>query len=263
MYSFKVVSQLHNMTETEYVHLVKDIDFESLQEGMFDGVKGYIVDMYNRVKQELQLVADEIEMSSIELALMLQKAFKEPTFFNFMKAFGFSIQKMLKAVLGLTELLHGGLQGIFIELNKLKIFQQVQSGAMSIDQVLSHYPMLKKVSGPVLAALILIGWINMTFIGNVKYDFKWDQMLNAVKGKETIASVLTGPKGMMFLALLALGTTTGFGVAWFGLAGNIIFALIYTAYTMVPNADRKALAVMKKKMRKMRSRGIKSTQDSD
>ena len=45
---------------------------------------------------------------------------------------------------------------------------------MKVDQVIQKYPKIAKVTGIVVAGLLLFMWINMTFIGDLDYDFNFN-----------------------------------------------------------------------------------------
>lgn len=257
--------RINQLTEAEYMDIVQYIDFEndSINEGIdkyktkdtkagaFSGVASYLKDMYNKLKTEINAVKQEVGMSFFEVSIMMQAAFKTPSVFGILKMFSFSIQKIAAAINGLTGLFRDGLMTVFTEMHKLGLFQKIQKGAMTADALIAKFPLLKTVTGPALAAFMLFTWINMTFIGNPKYDFDWSTMRDAFKGKASLAAVLTGPKGTLMLSLLGLGMITGAGFAWFGLIGNVLFALLYTGYNSIKNPNRKVLAICKKRMRKI------------
>lgn len=248
------LNYIHTMTEDQYMDIVNNMDFESLNEGAMSDVKDYIRDIYSSMKSRIQDYIEDMAWDSLEVALMLQKVFRQPTMFNILKLFGFSIAKLTKAFFGLTDVMRDGLHGAFVEINKLSLLKKVQSGAMTMDELIAKYPVFKRVTGITLSAFMLFVWINMTFIGNPKYDFDWSGMKAAFAGKSSLAEVLTGPKGTMMMGLFALGVTTGLGFGWFGVAGNIAFALFFTGYEQLKDKNEVFLNKMRQGMNKIKKK---------
>lgn len=249
MLTINSFNTLMNLTEDSWSIIAADVELYSMSESFgFDELKDYLGSLYNELKSTLIKTASQLNLTAEQVYQAFSTAWKQKSMLQFLKAIGFSVKSLIKGVMQLTDLGSAGLIKIFEELNKFSAFQKIESGLMTIDQVIAKYPMLSKVKGPALVALIFIGWVNMTFIGSVKYDFKWDQMLNAIKGNESLASVLAGPKGMMFIALIGTGTILNIGWAWFGLAGNVVFALVYTAYSNSSSIDLTVLNKLRKRI---------------
>lgn len=252
--SFRTYQKLNALSEAEYVSLIESIDFDRVDEASLDDLRQFFKNMYTQIRDRLALLKDELAMEVNELVKLIKDVMRNPSFLKVLKAFGFSIKKMIVSVEKVSGLLRDGLMKVCIEINKTKLFDKLNQGLITVDHILASYPILKKLSGPMLAGVLLVGWINMTFIGNAKYDFDWSKMWNSVVGGETFATVLGGAEGTMFLALLGFGVGTGISVAWFGLGGNIIFAVLYTAYTLLPGHDsgnaRKLKIIVKKALKK-------------
>lgn len=75
------------------------------------------------------------------------KAFKDRQFFSLLKAFRFSFKNMFKVLASLSNVMSASLFAAFREIHKLKLFQKLQSGAATIDEILNKYPVLKKLGG--------------------------------------------------------------------------------------------------------------------
>lgn len=175
------------------------------------------------------------------------KAFKNKDIFLLMKAFGFQIKTILKALISLSNLAHSGLFKVFEELAKNNAVAKLKSGALKVDELLEQYPILKKVNGPVVAALLLYIWLNMTFIGSLDYDMNFTDIGKALRGDYSIADLFASPAGLMTLTLFATGPY--FSVAWLGHAGyNLIVALTYTTVKKTAGVDKNIINNFKKKL---------------
>jgi hypothetical protein len=185
-------------------------------------------------KEFLPKIANEI---GAELSDLL-KAFKHPDIFSLLKAFGFSLHKMLKAIQAFTGAIRDGLLKTFAVIAKVGHFQKIRSGLMKVDELLDHYPMLKKVSGLAVAGLLLYMWLNMTFIGDLHYDFDWSNIVNAAHGSFSLADLFASDSGLMLLTLFATGTMLGLSVPWLGHSVyNMALAIVYTGFLKAKEHD--------------------------
>lgn len=260
MLSYSLYQKLNNLNEESYLALIDSIDFESVNEGKLSDLQRYFKDMYNDAKTYLANVKDRIGMDMSEIVEVVKDAFKNPTMLKFLKAVGFSFKKLVDAFNAFTGTLRDSILKVAHELNSTKALQKVDAGLMSIDEIINKYPVLKKVRGLALIGFIFWGWTQMTFIGDVEYDFNWSAMIDAWNGSHGLADALSSKGGTAFLALLVLGYSTGIGFGWLGLGGNIIFALIYTAYANRKRVDKAKLKKLQDFIRrkgKGTARGVK------
>lgn len=70
-----------------------------------------------------------------------------------------------------------------------------------LDEFLKKHPILSKLGGIALGSLIIYIWFNMTFTGDIIYDFDQTTLLNAFTGKLGFADIFGGPAGVEFLFL--------------------------------------------------------------
>ena len=122
-------------------------------------------------------------------------------------------------------------KAIFKELYETKQVQKIRKGAQRIDQLLKRYPKLKMIGGVAIAGILLWMWVNMTFIGNLDYDFNFTNTIEALKGNFSIADLFVSADGLMLMALFGTGVGFGISVPWLGAtAYNLVLALVYTGY---------------------------------
>ena len=125
---------------------------------------------------------------------------------------------------------------------------------MKVDEVLDRYPKLKMVTGFVVAGLLLYIWLNMTFIGDLDYDFNFTDLTNALGGSFSIADLFVSPEGLMLMTLFGTGAAFGLSIPWLGkTAFNLTLAIVYTGYARLKGKDKnwkESLKRFKKKIRK-------------
>lgn len=193
--------------------------------GFGKGVKTIVKGTFDDLKKDIGKVAKEVGASKAEIT----KAFKQKSVFSGLKAFGFSLKAMGKGVQAATGLIKNGIGNTFQEIEKSNIGQKVKSGTMKVDQVLDKHPILKKVGGVAVAGMLTYAWLNMTFIGDLDYDFDVSAIPNALAGDWSISDTIVGKDGMMTAGLLGLGMATGLSVPWLGKTVlNVGLAAAYT-----------------------------------
>lgn len=225
--------------------------YSSLDESLLGNIRKLnisrgLIKVFNELKYNIQKVAKDFKMN---LAQMIQ-AFKNREVFDMLKAFGFNFKLIFRAIGAFTNALRGGLLEVFKEMARTKTFQKIRRGAIKIDEVLDKYPILRRVTGIVVAGLLLYIWLNMTFIGDLDYDFNFSDTVAALHGSFSIANIFTSPEGLMLITLFGTGAAFGLSVPWLGKSlYNLTLAVIYTGYAKL-KGDKKKIAQLKKKMRK-------------
>lgn len=244
--NFKTYYLLEQLSYDDYVSYI-----EPTNEGIKDfasGVSAHLKNIVNAIKDEFYKFHDKLSISKDEMKSVFSEMVKSRTFFSFLKAFGFSVRKIIQTIEQATSMIVNDLLHIFKEISESKIVQKINSGLLTVDDLIEKYPILNRITGFAVIGILLVGWINMTFVGNAKYDFNWSNMIQAAKGNQSLADVLVSSNGLMFLSLVMLGVTTGIGFAWLGLTGNIILALVYTGYYYSRNKSNRILQKIKDKI---------------
>lgn len=235
-HKYLIESQL---TYEQYCFILDEEWF--LSEGFLDTLKNVasgIKTFFKELGKYFEQISRDFNLSIEEIV----KAFKNRNVFEIFRAFKFSFKKILRAINDLTTLVRKGLFKIFEEISKTGIVKKLQSGAMKVDEVLNKYPILKKLTGFIIAGLLFYMWLNMTFIGDLDYDFNISDMTNALSGNYAIADLFTSPSGLMLIALFATGSLFGLSVPWLGkTAYNLTMAIAYTLYSHVKTIDSKTI----------------------
>lgn len=219
-----------------------------VNEGIFDKIKELklasgIIKFFKEAKDIFAGIAGEFKLGLSDVV----KAFKNRDVFGLIKAFGFNIKLMIKSINEFTGMMRKGILKIFEELVKTGAFKKIRSGAMKVDEVLDKYPLLKKVAGIAVAGLLLYIWLNMTFIGDLDYDFNFGDLVSALKGSFSLADMFVSPQGLMLIALLGSGML-GISAPWLGkTAYNLVLAISYTAFSKIK--DIKIVANIRSKLK--------------
>jgi len=234
-------------SDITYEQYVSGIDsYFSVDEG-FKEVKDKSVAF---VKRQLKMASDEFDKISHELGLSLiqiSHALTEKNVFKLLKSIGFSFVKLLSSLNGLSGIVRQGLFDAFEELSKTQLWMKFKSGVAAWDDILDRYPVMKKVTGVLVAGLLFFMWTQMTFIGNLDYDFDFTSIALALKGKYSLEQIFGGPEGAMLLTLFASGSLIS--VAWLGeTVYNLILALVYTGSKKLSTVDHKVVNIIKSKM---------------
>jgi len=224
------------------------------EEGLFDFVRqgGFardLVRVFRELRMGLEKIARDFKMNLGDLV----QSFKQRDVFGILKSFGFNFRLMFRAIGEFSKAMRGGLLEVFRLMHKQKAFQKIRSGAMKLDDLMKKYPILAKVTGIVIAGILLYIWLNMTFIGDLDYDFNFDDIVNALKGTFSIADLFASPEGLMLITLFGTGAAFGLSVPWLGkTAYNLVLALTYTAYARLKGSEKKVLMNIKSRIKKVR-----------
>lgn len=191
---------------------------------------GIFSDFFQKLSSPLKKVFTEVK-DTIGLGIEeLSKAFKSKNVFNLMKAIKFNLALLLKGVREAGHLLNKGLLKVFHELNQSKLMNGLRSGVVKIDEVLTKYPILKKLTGVAIAGFLFWVWLNMTFIGDFDSDFDLSSIGMALAGHYSLEQLLVSDEGVKTLALLASGLL-GVSFPWLGSTlANLALALAASGF---------------------------------
>jgi len=228
--------------------LLDSVETNTLSEGIRDTlaaagdkIKQAVLRIFGPIKDEILKLAEEMKIGLRDIV----NALKERSVFGVLKAVGFKIKLLVKAILAFTRIWREGLAGIFREISKNKLVQKLQSGAMKVDEFLDKYPILKKIGGIAVAGLLLYIWLNMSFIGDLEYDMNVGDMTAALAGNFSIAQLFLSPAGLMMITLFATGGLIS--APWLGASTlNLVLALIYTGYVKIREKSPQIQNMMRK-----------------
>lgn len=136
--------------------------------------------------------------------------------FKFFSAIGWSLKKLF-------ELVKKGFKA-YKDLRNLiaqyiadtKVVNWTDEQLTKLDTFLSQHPTIKKMAGPAVAGLLIYIWLNMTFTGDIVYDFDMSDMLSALAGKFALMNIFGGASGAQLLTLFATGAILKLSFPWPG-----------------------------------------------
>lgn len=221
-----VVLQESDITYDEFIQVMDDIGNERLDEDIHAAnyyLSGKLAALYRTAQKDIKKIS---KLSDMTVASVVY-ALKNPTIYNILRVFRFSFKTMFRAISEAGKLVRDGLFEVIEDLSRSNLIQGIESGTVKVDEIIEKYPILKKLSGPVLAGFMLYAWLSMTFIGNFKYDMNIKAMGMALAGEYTISDFIGSKEGKTMLLLFATGGLISF--PWLGNSIlNLIMAIVYT-----------------------------------
>ena len=141
-------------------------------------------------------------------------AFLSKEVYQVLSKVGFKLGKLLIFLNKALSIVKTGLVKVFQKMEKEGWLDKLKAGTAKIDDLLNRFPILKKITGPVIAGLLFYIWLNMSFTGSF-----------------SITELLATPEGLATLTLLVTGFLTGGALSFHWLADsvrNLVLALVYT-----------------------------------
>lgn len=162
-------------------------------------------------------------------ALDVVRALSTSDVFKFLKAVGFNLAKVFTAIQKLAGLVKQGLIHAFERAEKEGWLNKLKQGTAAVDDFLEEYPIIKKLAGPLLGALLLYALMNGAFMGNVDHDLDVSMAIAAFAGNYSVEAMLATPDGLATLTVAVFGLLTGISVTY---CANTLYttflALVYT-----------------------------------
>jgi hypothetical protein len=222
----------HEITYESYCFVLDHQINENLFSDIKDKAIQVALNLLRPIKEFIEKISNDFNIGLSQII----EAFKQKSVFEFLKAIRFNLGLILKAFKELTSLVRGGLFKVFEKIARTGVFEKIRSGVVKIDELLDEYPILKKIGGLVIGAILIYMWLNMTFIGDFDYDFNWSDILAAFSGKFSIAELFLSPSGLMLITLFVTGPYIS--IPWLGSSlYNLAIAIFYTGYVKLRDSD--------------------------
>jgi len=200
--------------------------------------------LFKDLKTTIAPVLDEF---GIEVSKFVE-GLKNKDVLSVLKFFKFSLKSVFKGLKKAGDLWIGTLRRVFKEIHDTKVVQKIKEGTMKVDEVLDRWPILKKLTGPIIAGVLIYIWLNMSFSGNLDFDVDISSIFKALTGSFNITDLFLSQDGLLMLGLLMTGGIASF--PWLGVqSANILLALAYTIYKHAPNSSLETLNALKAKIR--------------
>jgi hypothetical protein len=141
--------------------------------------------------------------------------FKDSRVFKFFSALRFNLANLWKSIkAGFAT--YAQIQRAIAEyVSKTKIGRWTEEALRDLDVWLQKHPVIKRIGGFAVAGLLLYIWLNMSFTGDLSYDFDSSDILAALSGNFALSTLFAGTEGTRMLLLFVTGVI-GLSFPWPG-----------------------------------------------
>lgn len=193
------------------------------------GLLGHLVDHLQELMREL---TEGLKIGVADIV----KALKSKSVFQLLKSIGFNLKVLGKAFLKPAATGPQVLTKLMKDLESSGWLEKLKSGAETVDSFLKANPVIARIGGVGIAALLLAMWLNTMFTGSPRHDLDVAPILSALVGKFDLVDLFTSPEGLSSIIILFanLSGASAFSqvsslVVWLGSdMSNLLLALVYT-----------------------------------
>jgi hypothetical protein len=145
----------------------------------------------------------------------LMKLFANKSIFQFFQRIKWNLDYLFKIIKDGHKAYTQIISAISEYISKTKVGKWTEDKLKDLDKWLQNHPKTRKIGGIVVAGLLIYIWFNMSFTGDLKYDFNLTDVYAALSGKFTLATLFGGAGGTQLLMLFATGLI-GLSFPWPG-----------------------------------------------
>ena len=201
----------------QYITLLEHIEKDTLDEFAMPKFVQYKLDFLNGIANS---IGTDVKS--------LVKVFKDKVVFGIFKKIKFSLGFFFNLVKKGYKEFKKFEKILFKYVSEHQPFSGAENQIIKLQKFMENHPKIMKVSGIVVAGVLLYIWLNMTFTGSAGYDFDNTAILDALSGNFDLIDLFTGPDGTKLLVLLATGLL-GLSFPWPGKTSvQLIGSLIYS-----------------------------------
>tara|TARA_Y100000034_G_scaffold120564_1_gene163625 strand:+ start:437 stop:1189 length:753 start_codon:yes stop_codon:yes gene_type:complete len=209
--------------------MLNEVDFKKFFQGLPDAFKKKW-DLFKQIAAE-----GKMKITQVVAAFKAKGGF----LYKLLSAVGWSFNKISEALLKAKEL-YERLQNIVNELIKSNpaLHAALIAGRAKVEEIdawLDENPDLKQLAGLAVGGLLLLIWLNMSFTGDLEYDFGAGDMLAAFAGDYSLSDLFLSESGIRMLTLLATGVFLSGGMPWLAGVGTGAKVGIILAKGMIEN----------------------------
>jgi hypothetical protein len=155
---------------------------------------------------------------------------KERVVFRFFKSIRFSLTRLFDLAKSGLKYYRDLQEAIATYIAQSKVGKWTEEKVKDLDAFLQRHPKAKRIAGVAVAGLLIYIWLNMSFTGDLDYDFDQTAIFAALAGSYSLTELFTGTNGMKLLTLLATGKLLGVGFPWPGpqsvlFIGSLLYGL--------------------------------------
>lgn len=207
----------------------------------FSAVKREIAEIFKLIKDHFAEAGAELRLSASQIA----SAFKTKSVYESLKYFGFSFQSLFRAIQSVTAIPSDSLVKLFEDIRSLEGVKSLEKRGEMFDQFLEDHPIIKRLTGPIIAALLILTWLNMTFTGNLKHDMNITSWFKSLGGQFSIKDLFVSSQGMTMVTFLLTGLVSGGALSFIWLGASVYNLTLAFAYVMLSNAGVAAQSLRK------------------
>jgi hypothetical protein len=205
-----------------YLEVIRFQENDQQLNEFVSAVSGALRKYYDFIKE----IAETTKLGIKKIADFLKDRFV----FRFFKAIRFSLTRLF-------DLAKSGLkhyrylqEAIATYVAQSRVGKWTEEKVKELDLFLQRHPKAKRIAGVAVAALLIYIWLNMSFTGDLDYDFDQSSIFAALAGSYSLTELFTGANGMKLLTLFATGKLLGVGFPWPGpqsalFVGSMLYGL--------------------------------------
>lgn len=206
---------------------------EELIAESLSGLRKEITEILKLIRDHFAEAGSDLKISASQIA----SAFKSKSIYESLKYFGFSIRSIFKSIQDVTSIPSDTLIKLFQDLRSLEAVRSLDKRGEVFDQFLQKHPIIKRLTGPVIAALLILTWLNMSFTGNLKHDMDIANWFKSLKGQFSVKELFISSKGMSMTTFLLTGLISGGALSFTWLGASVYNLMLAIAYIVIANAN--------------------------
>ena len=224
----------------EFIRFTREYNLNELHEGILDKIS-------SKLKSKISFIKDIAGQTKLKVKELIP-LISDFRVFKFFQKIGWSFKKLFGLLKKGFKVAHTLADVISEYMAETKVAKWTTNELKKLDEFLSRHPMIKRVTGVAVAGILVYIWFNMTFTGDVAYDFDMSTVLAALGGTLSLSKIFGGAEGIKLLMLFVTGAALGLSFPWPG-SGSVKFisAILGTLATKlkikVPDLLRKTKAM--------------------
>ncbi len=213
--------------ENEYKDYLYSISLLENYEGLIN--ENILTSLSPKIRKIIKFIKDIADNTNQSLSELL-KLFKNSKVYNFFKIINFSFNYLFKILKkgfnNYKKLEHL----IFNYLHTLNSVKSIKEKMKLLDEFLISHPLIKKMGGVGVSAILIYIWLNMSYTPDLEYSMSWEDMITTLSGNYSIEELFGSEAGIKMLTLFATGVLTGLTFPWPGpqsahIAGGLVLGL--------------------------------------
>lgn len=163
----------------------------------------------NNLKRYYDFIKEFAALAKVKMKSLIQ-LLKHKGVFQFFSKIAFSFKRLFTIVKNGYKA-YRSLQRVIAEyVATTKVVTWTAERLKELDAFLDKHPVIKRLGGIAVGAILIYIWLNMSFSGDFEGDFDQSTLLAALVGNYSISEIFAGPEGIKMLILFATGAFLSF-----------------------------------------------------